>query len=117
MDRTVLFQQFCKEVILWSTLSHPNVLKLLGTQEGMEAGKFVTVSEWMKHGNIVQYIENYPVNRLDLVSRCHLPAAFPTKTQQQLHDAAQGLEYLHGTGLSHGDIKGVSTFNSQSVPF
>ena len=117
MDRTDLFQQFCKEVVLWSTLNHPNVLKLLGVQEGMEAETFASVSEWMEHGNIIMYIKKHPVNRLDLVSKRHLSSAFPTKTQQQLHDAAQGLKYLHSAGLSHGDLKGVSTFRSQLVPF
>ena len=74
----LFFQQFCKEVILWSTLNHPNVLKLFGV-EGIEEGKFVAVSEWMEHGNIVEYIKKYPVNRLDLVSKRHLSSAFPTK--------------------------------------
>ena len=35
---TVLLQQFCKEVILWKMLSHPNVLKLAGAQGDMEKG-------------------------------------------------------------------------------
>ena len=78
MDRTDLFQRFCKEVILWSTLNYPNVLKLVGVQEGMETGKFVAVSEWMGHGNIIEYIKKYPVNRLDLVSNRRLLPTFPT---------------------------------------
>jgi len=28
----------------------------------------------------------------------------------QLHGAAQGLKYLHGASLVHGDLKGVSVF-------
>jgi hypothetical protein len=28
----ILPQRFCKEVVLWSTLSHPNILKLAGVQ-------------------------------------------------------------------------------------
>ena len=70
------FQRFCKEVILWSTLNHPNVLKLVGVK-GIEVGRFATVSEWMEHGNIVEYIKKYSVNRLDLVSTRRLSSAFP----------------------------------------
>lgn len=60
-------QQFCKEVVLWNTLSHPNVLKLVGVQGDMGKGQFSTVSEWMEHGNIMQFIKYNHVNRLDLV--------------------------------------------------
>ena len=64
---TILLQQFCKEVILWNTLSHPNVLKLVGVQGDMDKGQFVTVSEWMTHGNIMEYSKNNYTNRLELV--------------------------------------------------
>ena len=67
MFLTILAQQFCKEVILWNTLSHPNILKLAGVWGDMEKGQFVTVSEWMEHGNIMQYIGKTHVNRLELV--------------------------------------------------
>ena len=60
-------QQFCKEVVLWNTLSHPNVLKLVGVQGNMDKGQFTTVSEWMAHGNIMEYIGRNWVNRLELV--------------------------------------------------
>jgi len=66
-------QRFYREVVLWSTLSHPNVLKLLGVQEDVERGQFVTVAEWMERGTIMEYIESHHTNRLELV--CGL--AFP----------------------------------------
>jgi len=74
----------------------------------MEKGQFVTVSEWMAHGNIMDFIRNNHVNRLELV--CDLPfhTILFTKTRQQLSGAAQGLKYLHGASLTHGDLKGVS---------
>ena len=64
---TILPQQFCKEVVLWNTLSHPNVLKLVGVQGDMDKGQFMAVSEWMVHGNIMEYIGKNHVNRLELV--------------------------------------------------
>ena len=62
-----LRQQFCKEVVLWNTLSHPNVLKLVGVRGDIDQGQFITVSEWMTHGNIMEYIKKHRVNRLALV--------------------------------------------------
>ena len=105
---TVILQQFCKEVVLWNTLSHPNVLKLAGIQGDMEKGQFITVSEWMAHGNIMEFIGENHVNRLELVRGLAFPAVSFTKTQRQLHGAAQGLKYLHSANLTHGDLKGVS---------
>ena len=64
---TFFFQQFCKEVILWNSLSHPNVLKLVGVLATMDQARFTTVSEWMAHGNIMEYIRKHAANRLDLV--------------------------------------------------
>lgn len=70
---TIIPQQFCGEVVLWNTLSHPNVLKFAGVQGDMRKGQFITVSEWMKHGNIVDYIKHNHVNRLELVRYPDLP--------------------------------------------
>ena len=63
----VPFQQFCKEVIIWKSLSHPNVLELVGVLDGFKDHEFTAVSEWMKHGNIMEYIRVHATNRLRLV--------------------------------------------------
>ena len=73
-------QQLRTGIVQWSTLSHPNILNLVGVQEGMEEGQFVTVSEWMTHGNIMEYTKHNPVNRLELVREFTFPAAPFTKT-------------------------------------
>jgi len=70
-------QRFCKEVVLWITLSHPNVMKLAGVQGDMEKGQFATVSEWMERGNIMEFIEKNSANRLELVRDFTFPAASP----------------------------------------
>ena len=64
---TVLPQRFCREVVLWKSLSHPNVVKFIGTQGDINKGQFITVSEWMGHGTIMEYIRKNPVNRLEFV--------------------------------------------------
>jgi len=58
---------FCKEVVTWKTLRHPNVLPLLGVT--MSGTQFAMVSEWMPNGNINQFITVYrDANRFNLVS-------------------------------------------------
>ena len=62
-----LLQRFCKEVMTWKSLSHPNLLPLLGVT--MTSGHFAMVSEWMFNGSINHFIKtNRDVNRFKLVS-------------------------------------------------
>jgi serine/threonine protein kinase len=75
-------QQFCKEAILWKTVSHPNILNFAGVQGDMEKGQFVTVSEWMEHGNIMEYIKKNHVNRLELVRDFTSPTTPFTQMRQ-----------------------------------
>ena len=62
-------QRFCRGVILWNSLSHPNVLKFTGVLGSIDTFNFSTVSEWMTHGTITRYLETMTnnVNRLELV--------------------------------------------------
>jgi hypothetical protein len=113
---TIFLQQFCKEVVLWNTLSHPNVLKLVGVLGDMGEGEFITVSEWMVHGNIMEYIRNNHANRLELVRGFTGLSTSFIKMRRQLHGAAQGLQYLHSVNLVHGDLKGVSVSSSRYRP-
>ena len=78
----ILFQLFYGEVVRWETLSHPNVLKLVGVQDDIENGQFVIVSEWMVHGNVMKYIEKNLANRLELVRDFTFPATSSTKMRQ-----------------------------------
>ena len=59
-------QMFCKEVMTWKSLCHPNVLPLLGVTMGKKL--FAMVSEWMVNGNINEFIgEHRNTNRFELV--------------------------------------------------
>lgn len=65
-------QRFCKEVLLWPRLHHPNVLPIYGVS--MTAFPFCVVSPWMENGNILDYTRKYPeVNRMSLVSLTPAP--------------------------------------------
>ena len=62
----VIAQTFCKEVVTWKALCHPNVLPLLGVTMGTKV--FAMVSEWMVNGNIIEFIEAHrDANRFELV--------------------------------------------------
>jgi len=59
-------QRFCKEVVTWKTLQHPNVLPLIGVTTSET--QFVMVSDWMVNGNINDFVRARPdANRLELV--------------------------------------------------
>ena len=58
-------QRFCKEVVTWNALRHPNVLSLLGVIT--DEDQFAMVSEWMTNGNINEFTKaNGEVNRFEL---------------------------------------------------
>jgi len=62
----VIAQTFCKEVVTWKSLCHPNVLPLLGVTMGTKV--FAMVSEWMVNGNINEFVEAHrDANRFELV--------------------------------------------------
>ena len=59
-------QRFCKEVVTWKSLRHPNVLPLLGVT--MSKRVFAMVSEWMDNGNINEFVDIHrDANRFELV--------------------------------------------------
>ncbi|KAF9791050.1 kinase-like domain-containing protein, partial [Thelephora terrestris] len=80
---------FCKEVVTWRTLHHPNVLGLIGVT--MTETKFAMISDWMANRNIRDFVKENPgANRFELVN------------------VANGLIYLHSQGMIHGDLKGAN---------
>jgi hypothetical protein len=51
---------------MWKTLRHRNVLPLIGVT--MSETQFATISDWMVHGNITDFVKAHlDVNRLALV--------------------------------------------------
>ena len=53
-------QQFAKEVYVWSKLSHPNILPLLGFAFCKETRFPLLVSEWMHLGTAWSYVQENP---------------------------------------------------------
>ncbi|KAF9652316.1 kinase-like protein [Thelephora ganbajun] len=89
-DLTKMYKRFCKEVVIWKRLSHPNVLPLLGISTNGNA--LCMISKLMSYGNIMAYLRAQPsANRLLLLAY-----------------VGEGLSYLHDLDLVHGDMKGAN---------
>ncbi|KAF9785442.1 kinase-like domain-containing protein [Thelephora terrestris] len=98
-DAEKIRERFCREVILWNTLSHPNILKLKGVLGSINTSNFSTVTDWMPRETLKQYIEENDVNRLEL-----------------LHGVARGLKYMHDLNLVHGGIKASNVLIANGSP-
>jgi hypothetical protein len=72
----------------WKSLSHPNVLSLLGVT--MSGKHFAMVSEWMVNGSINEFVRiNRGANRFELVGLLlyflpHLPLTKPSDSSKAL---------------------------------
>ena len=87
-------QRFCKQVVAWKALRHPNVLSLTGVT--MADNRFVMASEWMKNGNIIDFLKDkLDADRLELV-RLILPFSSSTTDDFVIVAAHGGHE---GVGL------------------
>ena len=59
-------QRFCKEVVAWRALRHPNVLPLLGAM--VAECRFMMVSDWMVNGTITEFVKAHvDADRMELV--------------------------------------------------
>ena len=80
-----MHQKFCKEVLTWKALCHPNILPLLGVTMGEH--RFAMISEWMDNGNINNYVKVHKdANRFELVGArsCCWPHLLPTVVPDSL---------------------------------
>ncbi|KAF5350581.1 hypothetical protein D9756_008762 [Leucocoprinus leucothites] len=81
---------FAREAILWSRLSHPNLLPFCGIYPlGNYSGQIALVSPWQEYGSIRAYLKGNP----------SLPRIL------FVYDVLDGLEYLHEHQIVHGDLK------------
>ena len=151
-----------REIEIWKTLRHPNVLRLYGASSATGDPPWFFVSPYMKNGNLVQHLkwvelEERPSNLGIGMGSSPMPLSpirsspsslgsgtFPppwtavrgiSPTRRDLtppgirgrsitpedtaihrewdlfrfmHEIAKGMEYLHGEGVLHGDLKGAN---------
>ncbi|QRW11620.1 WD repeat and SOCS box-containing protein 1 [Ceratobasidium sp. AG-Ba] len=84
-----------REVYTWSKCRHPNVQSLLGLV--VFRGQIGMVATWEINGNLPTYLKRHPE-----ADRCQM------STQ-----VAEGLAYLHKSGVIHGDLKGANVLVSE----
>ncbi|KAG7090079.1 hypothetical protein E1B28_011696 [Marasmius oreades] len=92
--RKKMVEDFYREALIWTQLSHPNVLQLLGVNTTLFKTDFCLVSPWMVNSDIITFLERRPDHdRL-----------------RSIRDIAAGLDYLHSRSpmIVHGDIKGAN---------
>lgn len=80
--------QFVEELMKWSSLNHPHVVKLFGAYH---KGDPFFVFERAAHGSLRHYLR--------------LPGKRPREVWDKLYEAALGLQYLHERGIVHGAIR------------
>ncbi|KAF8343112.1 kinase-like domain-containing protein [Cantharellus anzutake] len=82
-----------REVKIWKSLCHPNIIELIGYAiEGERCDvKAVLVSKWCSNGDVVNYLQRHPESDRVMLIR----------------DMADGLRYLHERvpPMIHGDVK------------
>ncbi|TFK37216.1 kinase-like domain-containing protein [Crucibulum laeve] len=88
-------RQFWEEVITWTLLDHPNILRCLGLASTTPSSfRIAVVSPFQHRGTLVDYLQQFPgADRISLLT-----------------GIADGLRYLHSLPIPilHGDLKGVN---------
>lgn len=82
--------QFCREALIFSELSHPNIVKFYGIC--LIPPTMQLIFEWCNHRSLYLVLQS----GASLASRIRV---------RILKDAATGLGYLHNNGIIHRDIK------------
>ncbi|KAL0571381.1 serine/threonine protein kinase, AGC [Marasmius crinis-equi] len=90
--REKVAKEFYKEALLWTQLSHPNLLPLLGVNTTLFPQGFCLVSPWMVNGDVITFLSlNTDHDRFTAIL-----------------EIAAGMAYLHSLKIVHGDIKGAN---------
>jgi abelson tyrosine-protein kinase 1 len=128
---------FVREVQIWKTLKHVNVLELYGASSTFGDPPWFFVSPYMKQGSLVKYLKGLAMGEGERrgrgsASRGRSPSVGrrnevgngngngngrqtdEVDMLKMMYEVAKGMEYLHSMGVLHGDLK-VCCFNL--IPF
>ncbi|KAG8930655.1 hypothetical protein FRC00_001036 [Tulasnella sp. 408] len=95
-------QSFVHELSLMATLSHPNVIKLIGFVEDMQQGDAWIVVPLEENGNVQEFLQR---GEWDIPERISL-----------IQDVICGVKYLHTNQppICHGDLKSLNILVNSS---
>ncbi|KAF8257566.1 kinase-like domain-containing protein [Lactarius quietus] len=88
---------FLREVGIWKSLDHPNVLKLFGASSASGDPPWFLVSKFYPRGNLVKYLKG-----LSDTDAARIDAL------RMMHEISEGMAYLHKQGVLHGDLKAAN---------
>ncbi|CAI2737487.1 unnamed protein product [Dicrocoelium dendriticum] len=94
-------QDFLKEASTMETLSHDNVIKLIGVITQSEPMAIVT--EFMKYGSLDKYL-----NKAGKVIKCK-------QLLQMILDICEGMKYVSGLGYVHRDLAARNILVSETI--
>ncbi|KAJ7275887.1 kinase-like domain-containing protein, partial [Mycena rebaudengoi] len=84
--------KFCREALVWKELRHPYILPFLGVEGDNFPLSLCLVSSWMEQGTVLNHLKEYGHTDVD----------------RFLYEIAQGLQFLHSSGIVHGDLRGAN---------
>ncbi|KAF7303823.1 Protein kinase domain-containing protein [Mycena indigotica] len=93
-DIAATLREFGREALIWRQLWHPNLLPFFGIYYLDK--RLCLVSPWMEAGNILAYLQTSQRPVIE------------TERLSLMFDVAQGLRYLHGNNVVHGDLKAAN---------
>jgi serine/threonine protein kinase len=83
-------EMFRREVAAMAVLKHPSLVRFCGYTTEYP---FYVLTEYMRNGSLSDYLERNP------------GGLSPTERTLIAQDVARGMEYLHGRGIIHRDLK------------
>ncbi|KAF8145297.1 kinase-like domain-containing protein [Mycena galopus ATCC 62051] len=91
--------KFCREALIWKQLNHPHVLPFLGIDGDSFPSSLGIVAPWMEHGTVMNYLKEHGRGTVDKL----------------LSEIAEGLQYLHSSGIVHGDLRGSNILINEDL--
>ncbi|KAG6332274.1 hypothetical protein ID866_6814 [Astraeus odoratus] len=84
-----------REIRVWESLEHPNIVPLLGCTSNMTKHRLLSlVSPYYENGNLLSYLDHEKRSKLSHLRKLDMAYRF-----------ACGLKYLHDNNVVHGDLK------------
>ncbi|CUA73319.1 Cyclin-dependent kinase G1 [Arabidopsis thaliana] [Rhizoctonia solani] len=90
IDEREYLERVAHELYVWSQCRHQNVAELIGVARFRD--QLAMVSPWLENGDLNRFISRNP--QVDRYALCI--------------QVADGVAYIHGQGVVHGDLKGAN---------